>query len=368
MSLPQSFRLGEMIAILLCAGLPLSADDGGEFDASEWKALLEKKVAVVARIEEIGKTFQDATPEERDSLQKEAAELSNDFRKDVMPRLLELAPTAFERDPKDTDAAEIMMQITYAKNQFGKAAEIAELVLQNTPENSLALNVAGVSYFATNNFEKAVETFERAKGLEALIPQLGGRYIDSAEKYIDYWKTEQEIRAAEAAATGDDQLPQVLMKTDKGDILLELFENEAPNTVANFVSLVEKKYYDGVPFHRVISGFMAQGGQKLPIAGGINYTIDCECYRDDARRHFAGTLSMAHAGKDTGGAQFFLTHLPTPHLDRDERPESVHTVFGRVVEGMDVVAAIEQGDAIQSATVVRKRNHDYKPVTNPPSP
>ncbi|MFV0443882.1 MAG: peptidylprolyl isomerase [Planctomycetaceae bacterium] len=158
-------------------------------------------------------------------------------------------------------------------------------------------------------------------------------------------------------------MPRVLFKTSRGNILLELFEDNAPNTVANFISLVEKGYYTNSPFHRVIPNFMAQGGMpgKDPgVEQGPGYTIECECYRPDKRRHFAGTLSMAHAGKDTGGSQFFITHLPTSHLDG---PGSFHTVFGRVVEGMDVVAAIQQGDTILSAEVVRKRNHPYQPVT-----
>lgn len=337
-----------------------------EFDEAQWKALIAKKAEVVARIEEIGASFQEATPEEREQFQQEVTKLSTNFQKEVMPQLVKLAPLAFERNPKDSDAAEIMMQVTYAKNRFDQSAEVADQVLASSPENALALNVAGVSHFAIHDFEKSVEILENAQDLGVLYPQLGGRYLESARNYIDYWKTEQEIRATEAAATGDDALPRVLMKTSQGDILLELFENEAPNTVANFIMLVEKGYYDGIAFHRVIPGFMAQGGQKNSLAGGINYTIDCECYREDARRHFAGSLSMAHAGKDTGGAQFFLTHLPTPHLDREERPESVHTVFGRVVEGMDVVASLQQADQIESATVVRKRNHEYKPMTHPP--
>ncbi len=343
-----------------------SANEGVEFDTAEWKALLEQKASIVARMEEIAKTYQDATPKEREALEKEAGTLSKGFQRDVMPQLVKLGSIAYERDPQDLDAAEIMMQVAYAKNRFDQAAEAADVVLKNAPENSLALNVAGVSHFAIHDFDESVEILERAQELGALVPQLGGRYLETARKYVDYWKAEQEIRASEAAATGDEALPRVLMKTSKGEILIELFENEAPNTVANFVMLVEKGYYDGVAFHRVINSFMAQGGRKNPAAGGINYTIDCECYREDARRHFAGTLSMAHAGKDTGGAQFFLTHLPTEHLDQDVQPEAVHTVFGRVVEGMDAVAALKQGDQIVSATVVRKRNHEYKPVTDPP--
>ena len=156
------------------------------------------------------------------------------------------------------------------------------------------------------------------------------------------------------------------MKTSKGDILIELFENEAPNAVANFISLVEKDYYNGLTFHRVLSGFMAQGGCPDGTgAGGPGYNIPCECHQDPHRKHFRGSLSMAHAGRDTGGSQFFLNFVPTQHLD------GRHTVFGRVTEGFDVLAKLQrrnpqdpsapEPDKILEAEVVRKRDHPYEP-------
>jgi cyclophilin family peptidyl-prolyl cis-trans isomerase len=175
---------------------------------------------------------------------------------------------------------------------------------------------------------------------------------------------EMKVRAAEAAA---DDLPRVNIETTKGPIVVELFENEAPNTVANFITLVEKGFYDGTPFHRVIGGFMAQGGDPTGTGtGGPGHVIACECYEPNARKHFLGTLSMAHAGKDTGGSQFFLTFRPTEHLD------GRHTVFGRVVEGLDVLPQLVRTegpfaggapDQIVKAEVIRKRDHDYTPET-----
>ena len=163
--------------------------------------------------------------------------------------------------------------------------------------------------------------------------------------------------AAEAKA---DDLPRVLLKTSKGDIVLELFENEAPNTVANFIALVEKGFYNGLTFHRVLPNFMAQGGDPTGNgSGGPGYAIACECYRPDARMHFRGSLSMAHAGRDTGGSQFFLTFLPTRHLNGQ------HTCFGRVIRGMDVLAktplprpgaANQPGRQNLEAKVLRKRS------------
>ncbi|MBR5161326.1 MAG: peptidylprolyl isomerase [Thermoguttaceae bacterium] len=125
------------------------------------------------------------------------------------------------------------------------------------------------------------------------------------------------------------------MQTSAGDITIELFVNEAPNTVANFVELVNKGFYDGLTFHRVMQGFMAQGGDPNGNGtGGPGYCIPCEVDNPNARVHFRGSLSMAHAGKDTGGSQFFITFVPTKWLD------GKHTVFGRVVSGLDVLAKI----------------------------
>jgi cyclophilin family peptidyl-prolyl cis-trans isomerase len=158
------------------------------------------------------------------------------------------------------------------------------------------------------------------------------------------------------ATIDNKKLPQVLLKTNKGEILLELYEDEAPNTVANYISLVEKGFYDGLKFHRVIAGFMAQGGDPKGIgSGGPGYHIKCECVRKDHRNHDRGVISMAHAGPDTGGSQFFITFDKTPHLD------GKHTVFGHVIKGMDVVDKLKQGDVIEKATVKQKRDHEYKP-------
>jgi cyclophilin family peptidyl-prolyl cis-trans isomerase len=176
-------------------------------------------------------------------------------------------------------------------------------------------------------------------------------------------KVEAEMKKRQSEARADD-LPRVKITTSQGDIVVELFENEAPNTVANFIELVEKGFYDGTPFHRVIGGFMAQGGDPTGSGrGGPGYAIACECDAPGARKHFLGTLSMAHAGKDTGGSQFFLTFRPTEHLD------GKHTVFGRVIEGFDVLPKITrtegptaggERDRIVKAVMVRKRNHPYE--------
>ncbi|MEN1681222.1 MAG: peptidylprolyl isomerase [Planctomycetota bacterium] len=164
-------------------------------------------------------------------------------------------------------------------------------------------------------------------------------------------------------------MPRVKLTTSKGVIVLELFENEAPNAVGNFVSLVKDGYYDGLIFHRVLPRFMAQGGcPEGSGTGGPGYSIPCECWETNHRKHFRGSLSMAHAGRDTGGSQFFLTFVPTRHLDPNPREGSGHTVFGRVIEGMSVLADLQRinpgqrgvnPDRIVKAEVLRDRGHSY---------
>lgn len=141
-------------------------------------------------------------------------------------------------------------------------------------------------------------------------------------------------------------MKKATIETAKGKIEIELFDEDAPNTVDNFVKLAKDGFYDGLTFHRVIPNFVIQGGCPTGDGtGGPGYTIKCEI---NPRKHETGTLSMAHAGKDTGGSQFFVTHSPQPHLD------GVHTVFGQVTDGMDVVNAVTPGDVMTKVTIVEE--------------
>ena len=185
---------------------------------------------------------------------------------------------------------------------------------------------------------------------------------------------ELQIRHDEAMA---NDLPRVKIETSKGDIVVELFENEAPGTVGNFISLCESGFYDKRIFHRVIEGFIAQTGGKLKKEdpeGDPGYQIKCECYRPDKRQHFTGCLSMAHKMvRDSGSSQFFFA------FDRTEGLDGLHTVFGRVVDGHDILENLERThvlgkdgrdvplegvleDRILSVKVLRKRDHPYVPV------
>ena len=147
---------------------------------------------------------------------------------------------------------------------------------------------------------------------------------------------------------------KAIIKTNKGEMHVDFYETDAPNTVANFVKLAKSGYYDGLKWHRVIPNFVIQGGcpnskdgaKGMPGTGGPGYKIDCET-KGGNQYHDRGVLSMAHAGRNTGGSQFFICHSRknTAHLDRN------HTCFGKVVEGLDVIDQIRAGDKILKITI-----------------
>ncbi|MDO7905119.1 peptidylprolyl isomerase [Paenibacillus sp. JX-17] len=130
-----------------------------------------------------------------------------------------------------------------------------------------------------------------------------------------------------------------------GVVEIEFLPEEAPNTVANFEKLANSGFYNGLSFHRVIPGFVAQGGCPNGTGtGGPGYTIDCET-ATNTTKHERGVLSMAHAGRNTGGSQFFIVYAPQPHLD------GVHTVFGKVTKGMELIDDVKGGDKMKEVKV-----------------
>ncbi|MGB8353110.1 MAG: peptidylprolyl isomerase [Chthoniobacteraceae bacterium] len=139
---------------------------------------------------------------------------------------------------------------------------------------------------------------------------------------------------------------RIKIKTDKGDIEITMLASKTPVTVANFLNLASKKYYDGLKFHRVIPDFMVQGGDPTGTgSGGPGYKFEDE-FVSDLKFDKAGLLAMANAGPRTNGSQIFITHVPTPHLNQK------HTIFGVTTKGQDVVNAIKQGDKITSIEIL----------------
>ncbi len=269
------------------------------------------------------------------------------------------------RFPNSSDIVMNWVNVLENQNQFPQAiAAMENLSEEQLQDPNTALAYAQLLY-SDNRFNDAIEALKSVnQESENASPVTASRIASVKTKYeeaIGHWQEEQSIRDVEDAA-GD--MPTARIITVKGPIELTLFEDHAPNTVANFITLAQDGFYDGTKFHRVLKKFMAQGGdpnskdgaEGSPGSGGPGYTIKDEHLGDDFRRHFAGSLSMANrSAPNSGGSQFFITHLPTNHLD------GRHTVFGRVTSGLDVVRNLEVDDEILSITITSKRNHDYTP-------
>lgn len=284
-----------------------------------------------------------------------------DRAQDVLVRLLDAVP------------ANPALRLMYARNdlllnRYGAAQATLEGFAFNYAEQPVAALLLARCYFADHRFDEALDVLDQIP-IEGLgNPTITAR-VDQRRTAIrdaqEHWEREAALREAEASA---DDLPRIEIETSRGRIVVELFEDHAPNHVANIISLAEQGYYDNTRFHRVISNFMAQGGDPntrpaaddaaessgQPGSGGPGYAIADEHTRDDARMHFTGSLSMAKtSAPHTGGSQFFLCHEPATHLN------GRHTVFGRVLEGQDVVWALRIDDVLESMTVQRKRDHPY---------
>ncbi len=358
-------RIPARSAETLSAGKTDSAK--AEFDKlyGEWKSILGKLRDMRTEYRKTSAEKRPAMEEQYNALVQQGLELQ--------PRLTSAAEAWFQADPHGAkDAGEYLLGVLFSQCQsddYEAAFRTAKLLIDHQSEAPIVHGWAGWAAFCAGDFDTAERELKVAQDNQ-LFEKMGGEFskigpmaLEQIPYYKKAWEREQQLRAAEAKA---DDLPRVLLKTSKGEMELELFENEAPNTVANFIALVEKGFYNGTPFHRVLPMFMAQGGDPTGSGkGGPGYTIPCECYRPDFRVHFRGSLSMAHAGRDTGGSQFFLTFRPTRHLDGQ------HTVFGRVIKGMEVLAKIQrrdpesphgpEPDKILEAKVLRKRNHPYEP-------
>ncbi|MCA9196782.1 MAG: peptidylprolyl isomerase [Planctomycetales bacterium] len=286
----------------------------------------------------------------------------------LMPKLRDAGIASYNASPNaDRELTRFLLSLAMdniEKDRYEDAKLITDALLAGNVDEKVIYDLAGTVAFAMNDFDTAETHLKEAEALGVLSK--GADYLPLVEECKTAWAKEQEIRQAEAEA---DDLPRVKLQTSKGDIVLELFENEAPDTVGNFVNLVEKGFYDGLTFHRVLPNFMAQTGcPKGDGTGDAGYKIYCECYQENHRNHFRGSLSMAKGNqRDTGGSQFFLTFVPTAHLNGQ------HTVFGRVIEGLDVLAEIQrrdpskpedsaiEPDKIVKAEVLRKRDHEYSP-------
>lgn len=334
--------------------------------AEDFEAVHGEWTRLDGLLDEVIEAYRAADATERKALIAKYEDLASQSRL-LLPRLRQAAVASFKVQPNQNKAVtETLIGLVandVRQDQYEAALELAQPLLDSDVDDPALQVFVGVAAYCLDNFEAAEVHLMKAEAGESLTQTAAGALQDLPTAKAA-WAREQELRAAEAKA---DDLPRVRMETSKGTMVIELYENEAPGAVGNFVSLVEAGFYNGLTFHRVLPGFMAQGGCPDGTgAGGPGYNIPCECEQENHRNHFRGSLSMAHAGRNTGGSQFFLTFKRTAHLD------GKHTVFGRVIEGLDVLTALQRRDPnkpgqpapdkIIKAEVIRKRNHDYQPV------
>jgi cyclophilin family peptidyl-prolyl cis-trans isomerase len=317
---------------------------------------------------ELREKIEAASDDARPALIEEFKKLAESARTALGPLKL-AAEAAYKAEPnKDERVTSVMLGIArdqITEDHYEDALATLKLLKDNKCDKKELACLTGVAAYCLNDFDTAEKELTAANenGSLVILP-MASDFLADCEVAKKAWKEEQGLLEAEAKA---DDLPKVKIETNKGVIVIELFENEAPDTVGNFISLVEKKFYDGLTFHRVLGTFMAQAGcPHGDGSGGPGYTIFCETDKPNHRKHFRGTLSMAKKeAKDTGGSQFFLTFRRTGHLD------GKHTVFGRVVEGLDILEKIQRrspagagqpkADFIVKAEVIRKRDHAYEP-------
>jgi cyclophilin family peptidyl-prolyl cis-trans isomerase len=310
----------------------------------------------------------------------------------AVPQVEETAPTA--------SFAELLIQwqqvqeeIDAKRKEFDRADDI---VLRDSLRRAYSELIVKANGLLNQLRESGIKKIETEELTPVLARTILGIMLTTADaliaKGIDpaYWEAAakidrlsiegkevfEEIMIRHREQKADD-LPIAKIITNRGEITVELFENESPNTVANFISLAKSGFYNGLKFHRVIEGFMAQTGDpKGDGSGGPDYTIADECNTPEARRHFTGVLSMANTGApDSGGSQFFITFTRSQAV---QGLDGKHTVFGRVISGNDILGRLSrthesigmserkipdvEPDTITKIEIVRDRGHEYVPV------
>ncbi len=351
----KRFQVIILLAIGLCGAVPGCIDSasptgpeaGGSvseqaatekrkrFDSvfAEWKELLK-------RLRDARRAYRIASEDEQPALEKQYDALLEEGDQ-LQQELIDTAARAVVADPKKNLAlgAFLMSVIDEHINarEYEKGNVIAQHLIDLQVDNPKLQEYAGRTAFNMNDFANAQKHLAVANEKNWLTLQ-GKEQLKTIPFYIKAWEREEQLRRKDKEAEATKPMPRVLMRTTKGDVIFELFADEAPNTVANFISLVNKGFYDGLTFHRVLDDIAQGGCPKGNGTGHPKYRILSEFNRPNARQHFRGSLSMANSGPNTGGSQFFVALEPTRAFN------GKHTVFGRVIEGMDVVSRLTRRD------------------------
>lgn len=330
-----------------------------EVAVEQWREYLKTLRGINVRYLSAGRSQSMALRAEWDQMMEQG-------EKDIAPALRSAALAAFQAAPnRDPQLAQLLLNMLsddIERDFYQDAFDLGSALIASGHEAAEIHDHTGKAAYAIHKFDEARPALQRARDLGVLSDRSRSMLLE-LDEVQQLW--EQEVEQREVDAQSD--LPRVRIVTNRGDVVVELFEDQAPDTVGNFIHLVENGFYENLIFHRVLAGFMAQTGcPNGDGTGGPGYRVYCETDKPDHRNHFRGSLSMAKGdAKHTGGSQFFITFQPTPHLN------GLHTVFGRVIEGMEVVDRIQRRDPenpdvrdpdrIERAEVIRKRDHTYVP-------
>jgi len=323
---------------------------------------------MLGELHELELAYHTALGSEREELGKQHAEkLAEGYA--MEDELLSQAMRAYGEEPSENeDLKNFLIQIGAILVQsecYEDGLEVSRMLLDKEIDEPFVYQFAAHAAFACSEFDLAERCLKIAKKQSGLSPEQS-RWLSLIEPYKKEWEREKELRETEHLAS---DLPRVVLVTVRGEIELELFEDQAPNTVANFISLVEDGFYDGRAFYEVKANFGAMSGCPLDDGtGSPGHFIRHEFDEPERRVHFRGSIgTIAENPGLANGSQFCITFLPTP-----ER-EGQGTVFGRVIRGMEVLARLQRRsvsglsggttppDTIVTAKVVRKRNHPYEP-------
>jgi cyclophilin family peptidyl-prolyl cis-trans isomerase len=310
--------------------------------------------------------------EYREKWEAEAVVAENAYKK-VREAAFALFFNLKNPDTELMQVIQLMSQKLIAQGQLTTCYDVTQKLLDLNPGDPELTKMMGQISILTNDFDFARKFYQTQKSeIDSFGMAEKGLY-NSIETLGTRFKRELELRESDAQG---EELPRAIVKTTKGTFVIELFENQAPDTVGNFVNLVESGFYDSIIFHRVLRNILADTGRwTMDRAQPVGYTIYDESKRPDARHHFRGSVSMVlnHDEENSGAAEFRIMLVPGPNLD------GRNTVFGRVISGLSVLDSIQETytideeerteefiadvtpDMIESITVERLRKHEYEP-------
>jgi len=364
------------------AGSPaLRAQVGGQLSESQdareerWKKLMQRRKDVFADLRKIRQDLTTTPFNQASKLYSQQTELNEQLEKEINPQLLTLAKQLYAKKPENVEYAYFALHAAIEKHHYTEAAKIADRMIDSRQFNKEVFQLASRSHFASHQFTQARQYLDQLKQLGALAVT-DQELLDDVDQYGGFWSREQALRRQEARATEPLRLPRVVLKTSRGEIELELFENEAPDAVNAFVHLIESGKYNEstIEGHRdgyITSASRQSQSDKEPLIPKLKPGGDpnaCECYAEIARKHFRGSLSLECFGKRAYGSVFQISLKPIPSFLSKPQPSQFglppsrpNTVCGRVLRGMECVELLVNGGAIQSARVVHKRDHKYEP-------